>query len=186
MTQIVQLIGEREAGALFETIEDALRFAFESTERGAGQGTLARLQKPRGGPVVFDDRLERVGTRGVIRRRLETLSDLHQAILVARFAPRSFPCSCRSECCSGRRRNREWAEAVGAVVSAAGAATDVEKRGLVEGAVKRWCGAEKVDLGLLADRCGVHRNTAGKHAKAVTKWLHETELGALNQAALCF
>ena len=64
MTQIVQLIGEREAGALFETIEDALRFAFESAERGAGQGTLARLQKPRGGPSRFDDKAERVGTRG--------------------------------------------------------------------------------------------------------------------------
>lgn len=181
-----QVVGDRAAGALFETIEEALRFAFESAERGAGQGTLARLQKPRGGPSRFDDKAERVGTRGLIRRRIETLSTLHQAVLAVRFAPRSFPCSCRSECCSGRRRNREWAEAVGAVVDAAVAPTGVTKRNLLEGVVKRWCGAEKVNIGILADRCEVHRNTAGKLAKTITKWLSATELAALDRAALCF
>ena len=183
MGDFVHIVGDREAGALFDSIDGALRFAFGAADRGPA-GTLGRLQKISGGPRLFDNREERLAVIGSIRRRIGTLAPLHQAMLVLRYAPSSFPCSCRSPCCSGRRRNDEWADAFGLIVTTASTACEVNRRALAEGAVRRWCG-DKTDIGRLADRCGVHRNTAGKHAKAAAKWLDATERAAIDQVALC-
>ena len=47
----------------------------------------------------------------------------------------------------------------------------VSLRALRCGAVKRYFGDKDIDLGRLADHCGVHRNTASKQNGLILAWL---------------
>lgn len=162
-------------GAAFRSLEAALRFAFGNRYRGVPD-SLAQHQKriaSRGGTPRFEDDEERAAWAGAIRRRIGTLGELQTAILIVRYAPRASPCACRRACCSGWSRNDEWAEAAALITDRSIEAVPgtLSPRQLRAGIVKRWAGAERVNIGLLADKCGVHRNTAGAHAKAIRKWL---------------
>jgi hypothetical protein len=115
------------------------------------------------------------------------MSALRMALLVVRFAPRAMPCACRRPCCSGWAKNDEWVEALAHVVecSLEAISGQISNRQLRAGIVRRWAGSEKVNLGILAEKCGVHRNTAGKQAKAIRKWLDALERAAMEEADLC-
>lgn len=171
---IVPASADEADSAAFGSVEAALRFAFGNRWRGEPD-SLAQHQKRigRSGAPPFEDTEERAAWAGAIRRRVDTLDELHVALLVVRFAPRGFPCACRRACCSGWSRNDEWAEAAALVTERALEAVPgtLSPRQLRAGIVRRWAGAERVNLGALADKCGVHRNTAGAHAKAIRKWL---------------
>lgn len=177
MTDIEAIIpasGDEAESAAFRSVESALRFAYGNRYRGEPD-SLAQHQKRdgRSGAPRFADAEERAAWAGAIRRRIGTLDELQAAILIVRHAPRAFPCACRRLCCSGWSRNEEWAEAAAVVVERSIEAVPgtVSPRQLRAGVVRRWAGAERVNIGLLADKCGVHRNTAGAHAKAIRKWL---------------
>lgn len=171
--EIVPQSADDAADAVFRSVEAALRFAFGNRHRGSPD-TLARyLKSAMGGAPRFDDEIERAAWAGDIRRRADMLPPLSRWLLIAKFAPKAFPCACRRACCSGWRINEEWAEAISEIVSRtpeAVPATLLQRR-LCQGVVKRWAGGDRVNIGLLADQCGVHRNTAGKQAKAITAWL---------------
>lgn len=186
---IVPESADAAAEAAFPSVEAALRFAFSNRHRGEPD-SLARHQKrdPRSsGAPRFADAMERTAWAGDIRRRVATMSDVLQATLIVRFAPRALPCACRRACCSGWARNGEWADAVGMLTerSIEAVAGMISNRQLRDGIVRRWSGAEKVNLGVLADRCAVHRNTAGKQAKLVRSWLEQRHRRALDEAHLC-
>ena len=56
--------------------------------------------------------LDGAAMAGVIRCKLSSLGRLHEQILIADIAPRSYPCPCRSYCCSGYTRSQEWTDAI--------------------------------------------------------------------------
>ena len=172
--------------AAFRSIDAALRFAYGNCHRGEPD-SLAKHAKSTGGEPRFEDADERAAWAGDIRRRIATLSDVRQAILIVRFAPRAFPCSCRRLCCSGWSRNEEWSEALSRVVegSVQAVSGQISNRQLRAGIVRKWAGADRVNIGILADKSGMHRNTAGKQAHLIRKWLEQLNRAAMDDAALC-
>lgn len=169
--------------AAFRSLEAALRFAFGNRHRGEPD-SLAQHQKQERRASRFDSAEERSAWAGVIRRRIATLDPPQPAILVVRYAPRAFPCACRRPCCSGWTTNEEWTEAAAQITERSIEAVPgtLSPRQLRAGIVRRWAGAERVNIGLLADKCDVHRNTAGAHAKAIRKWLEALLRRASNAA----
>lgn len=169
---IIPTDADHSESAAFPSLDAALRFALGNHQRQK-PGTLARFQKRTGKGSIFEDANERAAWAGTIRRRISLLHHDKIAILYVRYAPRSFPCACRRPCCSGWSANDEWVDALGMITQASIAAVPgtLSPRQLRVGIVRRWCGADKVNLGILADRCGVHRNTAGQHAKLIKRWL---------------
>lgn len=160
-------------GAAFRSLEAALRFAFGNRYRGTPDSLAQHQKRQARATPRFDDPEERAAWAGAIRRRIDSLDELQAAILIVRHAPRASPCACRRACCSGWSRNEEWVEAAALITDRSIEAVPgtLSPRQLRAGIVKRWAGAERVNIGLLADKCGVHRNTAGAHAKAIRKWL---------------
>ena len=183
---IVAATADQSDSAAFRSVEAALRFAYGQRHRGEPD-SLARHQKreTRGAPM-FEDAEERAAWAGAIRRRLETLSPARRSVLVVRFAPRALPCSCRRPCCSGWAKNAEWTEACADLVELCieAVAGQLANRQLRAGIVRKWSG-ERVNLGILAERCDVHRNPAGKQAKLIRKWLDRLEHQALKEADQC-
>jgi len=104
------------------------------------------------------------------------LSPLAQAIIIARYAPREFPCACGASCCSGHKPNHHWQamiryisdQAVGAALSG-----HLTARVVRDGLVARYFG-EKVHLQTLAKRGNVHPNTMTQHNAMVVNWLRGT------------
>jgi len=188
LESIIPASADEADGAAFRSVESALRFALGNRYRGEPD-SLAQHQKRtgRGGAPRFETDEERSAMAGVIRRRISTLHPSRHALLIVRFAPRAFPCACRRACCSGWARNDEWAEALAALVadSIVAVAGHVSNRQLREGVIQRWAGVARVNVALLAEKCGVHRDTAGKQAKLIRKWLDQLERSALDEADLC-
>lgn len=186
---IVPVSSDATDGAAFSSVESALRFAYGNRYRGEPD-SLAQHQKRiagRGGAPRFESDEERAAWAGVIRRRISTMHPSRHALLVVRFAPRAFPCSCRRACCSGWAKNDEWVEALATLVadSIVAVSGHVSNRQLRAGIVQRWAGASRVNIGILAEKCGVHRDTAGKQAKLIRRWLDQLERSALDEADLC-
>lgn len=182
---IIPAVADQADGAAFRSLAAALRFAFD-VHGTRTASPLARFQPRRGGgpPSLFADAVERAAWAGAIRRRVFELNRTRQAVLIARYAPQAFPCACRRPCCSGWAVNPEWCDALGILTEASIAAVPatLSSRVLRAGVVRRWAGAEKISIGALADRCGVHRNTAGQHAKAITRWLGAVQVAAEDEA----
>lgn len=170
---IIPPSADRADEAIFGSVDSALRFAFSNHLRATPDSLAQHQKRTRRSAEIFESREERAAMAGVIRRRIGTLQSSHIAIVTVRYAPKATPCSCRRPCCSGWARNPEWMEAAGEIIERSVSAVPgtVSPRRLREGVVKRWSGAERVHIGLLADQCHVHRNTAGAHAKAIRKWL---------------
>lgn len=127
--------------------------------------------------------LEDAGTAGIIfleeQRRcnsvyveLTQLTVVERAVVTARFAPRSYPCSCGRRCCSGYTPNPEWEEAIrdltqAALTPLAGHLSHyLVRRKLVEEVF-----GVKVKLEQLAERASVNKNTITAHRKIIRLWL---------------
>lgn len=159
--------------ALFDDAESALRFALRHGDRPLFRDTLGRMQGPGGGRSTLTPD-ERTAQASLIIRRLESLESLHQALLTLRYAVRQRPCSCGRQCCSGWAVAAGWDNSRAYVVEAcievfAGSLSHYRLR---DGLVRRWAG-QKVNVGALADNCGVHRHTVGNHGKALSAWMNK-------------
>ena len=181
ITSIIPPSADRADQSAFASVEAALRFAFSQVDRGEPD-SLAKHQPRRGGQSIFEDKVERAAWSGDIKRRIAHMPRERSAILVVRFAPRSFPCSCRRACCSGWSKNEAWHEAAAVLVDEVIVAGGAAHRSLRAGILKRWAIGEKLDIGVLADACGMHRNTAGKYNKVMRTWLDDTLRLALDDA----
>lgn len=185
LDSIIPASSDETDSSAFRSVEGALKFAFGNRYRGEPD-SLAQHQKREGksGPPRFEDAEERAAWAGSIRRRISTMHPIRQAVLILRHAPRAMPCACRRPCCSGWARNEEWTEALPVLVDASlvAVAGQISNRQLREGVIKRWAGADRVNIGILAEKCGVHRDTAGKQAKAIRKWLDESQRRAMDEA----
>ncbi|WP_321896020.1 hypothetical protein [Paraburkholderia heleia] len=157
---------------LFRTPQDALIFAFNYSMQRQDRSLVDRLAapSPRTGKGLSGN--DGAGQAGMIRSELEQLSELERAVLAARFAPKSWPCACRSACCSGHMPNPEYVAALrtleqAALTQLAGHLSNYRLRvRLVEKAV-----GAKVEINALAKECGVSEKTAAAHWKIIREWI---------------
>lgn len=172
---------------LFKNSYDAMRYAFSYSTEQYAQTPMSKLMRTSGGRVGSGKGLvgnDGAGQSGMIRERIDdALSALHVAIIVAKFAPTWQPCSCKSPCCSGHKRNPEWEAAIvylteHMVTVLAGC---VSHRQLRRFLVERYFGADKDPAGrkltmeAVARKCGVNRDTAAAHNAKITQYLRGTK-----------
>lgn len=166
--------------AVFRTVRGAVMFAMNFTHGTLKQSTLAEMMG--GGRVGRGlGGLDGAAQAGMIRAELCRLRQRRMSIMIARCAPATTPCSCRSPCCRGWRENPEWAEAItdltGYVLEEGLAGTVLHLR-LRRAMVGRYflgkaavVNGQKLNLVEIARACGVHVNTASAHHKAIVEHL---------------
>lgn len=169
-----------ETEILFTSADSALRFAFSYSTQQYSPTPMARAM--RGGNVGTGKGLAGVdgaGQAGMLRSELRDFSVLHQAVLIAQFAPAVLPCDCTAPCCSGTKPNREWGEAVSFLTEHtaylfAGSLSHYRLRRIL---IERHFGAhkgtdgKKISLERVAEHCGVHRQTASTHHQKLLNYL---------------
>lgn len=157
---------------LFRTPQDALIFAFNYSLQQQGRPLADRLAAPAGRIGKGLCGIDGAAQAGMIRREMEELNELERAALIARFAPRSMPCSCRNSCCSGHKINPEWDAAIRILEQGALGVLNgrISHHRLRRKIVEQYFGV-KVVLNDLANQCGVHVNTAAEHRKIIRLWL---------------
>jgi hypothetical protein len=165
----------REDGPVFESAHGALVFAFNFSG-GHERPLMNRLAAPAQSKGLGLAGLDGAAQAGMVRAEVAALGRLSEAILVARFAPRSLPCHCRSACCVGRRPNREWVDAIGYLADhvrttalAGCTANGILRREYV---VRYFTPRDaRGSIDALAERHGVARNTVSAHAGKVVALL---------------
>ncbi|SIT43686.1 conserved hypothetical protein [Paraburkholderia piptadeniae] len=156
---------------LFRTPQDALIFAFNYSMQRADRSLVDRMASPspRTGKGLSGN--DGAAQAGMIRRELDELSNIDRAVLVARFAPRSWPCACGRACCSGYEPNPEYQAAISLLTQTAmsvlaGRIVHYQlRRGLVEKAA-----GMKVEIKALALKCEVSEKTAEAHWQIIKLW----------------
>lgn len=119
--------------------------------------------------IIF---IEEARRAHAIEQELDSLTTVERAVIVARFAPRSFPCDCARACCAGYTPNPEWQKAISDITQAAltplaGHLTHhLVRRKLVEEVF-----GVKVKLEWLAEAASVNKNTITAHRKVIRVWL---------------
>ena len=97
---------------LFRSAHDALVFAFNYSSQQYGKTPMSKVAVPASGSGKGLSGTDGAAQSGMIRLEVSALGKLPEAILIARFAPHTMSCSCRSSCCSGKEPNREWSNAI--------------------------------------------------------------------------
>lgn len=149
-------------------LRDALRHA---VERG-GMSSLGVLHQAVPSPSTLTG-TDATGQAARIRRQLERLASLPQALLVVAYAPRSLKCSCGARCCAGSYPNPEWEDAMRVALAHVApllegrSANEKLRRSIIANSLTRT----KETAVSLAERCGVHRETVATHVHII-----ETEL----------
>ncbi|WP_338847918.1 hypothetical protein V8J88_03915 [Massilia sp. W12] len=170
--------------ALFESAHSALVFAHHYQP---GEKTvLGRLAGPSGGGSGRGlGGLDGSAQAGMILRELGELSELYQALLIARTAPAWDICPCSRPCCSGRKANPVWVAAIGILSREAklilgGAHASFAVRAAC---VKRHLlrKNERTPVDAMAAEYEINRQTMGKYVTAISKWLTNKEKDALTQ-----
>ncbi len=163
------------ANGQFNNTNSALLFAFNCSHQAYDPPLMNKLGW---GPPTGSGNglvgLDAPAQAGMILSRLSRLTVHQQNVLIAKFAPRTWPCSCRAACCSGRKRNDMWEQAISylAQVAAAEALSGcLSNNRLRVGIVKRIFGDKTLTLEQLAEKSGVHINTAKNHSGAIKRWL---------------
>lgn len=107
--------------ALFERSKAAVSFAVNHTRSLYAQplmnkaaNALAAAQQGKTGKVSREELrgLDGAGQAGLIWLHIDALPPFQKDSVLARVAPPTFPCNCRSACCMGVRPNTEWVDAI--------------------------------------------------------------------------
>lgn len=160
---------------LFKSAYSALIFAFNFSHQAydpplmnkLGWGPLNRISSGLSGTTG-------AAQSGLILSRLTRLTIPQQNIVVAKFAPRTWPCSCRAPCCSGHKPNGEWEQAISDLGTLAGReclAGCISNRALREGLVRRIFNGSTLTLDQLAAKTGVSERTVKSHSAAISQWI---------------
>jgi hypothetical protein len=166
--------------ALFASAHSALVFAFNFSEQCYERPVMNKLAAPSVGSGKGLAGLDGAGQAGMVRAEVARLGKLAEAILFARIAPRWMPCACRAECCSGKKMNREWVEAISFLsdhvrnTALAGcSANGIMRREYV---IRHFSPKDqRISLEDLADKHDVNRKTTFAHSAKVTKHLKAFE-----------
>lgn len=171
----------------FRDAFDAVRFALCYSSQQYGSTPLAKRvdETPIGrgmGLVGMDGAAQ----AGLIRRHMEALPELHLAVLVARAAPRSLPCTCGAPCCLGTTPNAEWRAAVEWLTDASAAYTStLSHRQARRAIVEKMFGAGG-SLADIAARCDLPAHTISRSTASIRRWLdgdNKTSEPGVTQAA---
>lgn len=155
----------------FTSGHDALVFAFNVSDQAYDRPMMNRLAAPSFGKGGLSG-LEAPAQAGMIRAEVQTLGKLAEAIIIARIAPRSVPCHCRSACCAGHKPNKEWTDAISILADyvrttalAGCTANGMMRREYVVRYFTRK--DERISLEALAEKHDIHRDTVSAHAAKV-------------------
>lgn len=155
----------------FTSGHDALVFAFNVSDQAYDRPMMNRLAAPSFGKGGLSG-LEAPAQAGMIRAEVQAMGKLAEAIIIARIAPRSVPCHCRSACCAGHRPNKEWTDAISVLADyvRTTALAGCTSNGMLrrEYVVRYFTRKDdRISLEALAEKHDIHRDTAGAHAAKV-------------------
>lgn len=161
---------------LFESAHGALVFAFNFSGQCYDRPMMNRLASPTFGTGKGLVGLDGAAQAGFIRAEVQALGKLAEAILIARLAPRWMPCHCRQACCSGKKPNKEWTDAIAYLADyvrntalAGCTANGMMRREYV---VRHFSRKEdRTSIEELAERHDIARNTISAHAAKVATLL---------------
>lgn len=158
--------------ALFSSAHAALTFAFNFSGQQYDKSAMARLAAPPSGSGRGLGGLDGAGQSGMIRKELQEIGQLGEAVLIARIAPKTIPCYCTRPCCAGKTPNAEYENAILYLVRVAmehlsGHLSHYQlRRAIIEKHFGR-----KVNVTDVAEECGVSRTTASAHHTKLSAWL---------------
>jgi hypothetical protein len=152
--------------------EDGSKVTVAAGQRRGPQGEV-----PRG--------LDGAGQAALIAKQLDCLQPVEKDCVIARYKDWKLPCSCRSPCCSGYRKNTEWSLAITQICAhlkdhaelsrikgRKGLSTPPQMRMAL---VERFFVPEKLlVIAELAEVCGVTPQTVITHKKPIETFLYET------------
>ena len=155
----------------FTSGRDALVFAFNVSDQAYDRPMMNRMAAPsigKGGLAGLDAPAQ----AGMIRAELQAMGKLAEAILIARIAPRWMPCHCRQSCCSGKKPNKEWTDAISFLADhvRTTALAGCTANGMLrrEYVVRHFTRKDdRISLEALAEKHEIHRDTASAHASKV-------------------
>lgn len=160
---------------LFDSAHNALLFAFNFSGQQYDRPIMNRMADD---PVDYVSKglsgMDGAAQAGMIFNKLFNLPPLYQYIVFATYAPRTIPCSCRYPCCSGSKRNVLWDACIREIEEAAlrqALVGCVSHRVLRRGIVERAFGDKSVVLSELAEKTGVHKDTASNQNIRIKRWL---------------
>ncbi|MCL2076337.1 MAG: hypothetical protein FWH15_07875 [Betaproteobacteria bacterium] len=159
---------------LFKSVHHALTFAYNF--EGQPERPLMNRMGKGSEPGIGLGGLDGAAQAGFIRAEVEQLGTLAEAIIIARFAPHTLP-GLDGSC---RRKNPLWRVAISVIADRArtsvlaGCDTTSETR-LAYVKLLYAHQNERVNLKKIAERSGIHRNTAQSHARRVREWLMGTK-----------
>jgi len=161
-----------ETEPVFRSAHGALKFALNHSHGTLQKPLIIRLMGGASGGRGLGG-LDGAGQAGMILAELEQLSELHGALIIARYAAPTVPCECRSQCCRGYRESELWRVAIAYLVQyilTEGLTGTVSHYRLRRAIVTRYFGV-KASFVDIAKECGVSRNTASAYnAKVVERF----------------
>lgn len=153
---------------LFHSAHSAMVFAFNFSGQSYDRPMMNRLAAPAVGSGLGLVGLDGAAQAGIIRAEVSALGPLAEAILMARIAPRTIPCHCRSACCSGKRPNWEWTNAIALLADHVRqtamhgcCSNGLMRRDYVERYFTRK--GDRVSLEALAEKHDINRDTVSGH-----------------------
>ena len=167
---------------LFSSAHAALVFSFNYSSQYYERPLMTRLASPPTGGGKGLAGMDGAAQAGFIRAEVQSLGTIAEAILIARMAQRFESCSCRASCCSGRKPNREWTAAIAVLADhvRATALAGCTSNGLLrrEYVVRHFSPKDqRIGLEALAEKHGIHRDTASAHYGRVAKLLGGSRKG---------
>lgn len=158
--------------ALFSSAHAALTFAFNFSGQQYDKSMMARLASTPSKAGKGLGGIDGAAQAGMIRAELHACGELVENVLTARMAPKYIICECTHACCSGKKPNHEWEDAIAwltrdAMSQVAGMLSHYRLR---RGIIERHFGV-KHNISELADICAVSRNTVAAHQQKILKWL---------------
>lgn len=170
-----------EFGGLFVSSHAALVFAFNYSGQCYDRPMMNRMAAPASGSGNGLVGLDGAAQAGMIRAELAVCGRVAEAVLTVRVAPRSLLCSCRRSCCTGRKPNAEWREAVSVLADQARhtalagcTSTGITRRELVA----LYFGGSRLTVADLAEDSEQARRTIAAHLGKVRRWLKDEEARA--------
>lgn len=158
--------------SLFTSAHSALVFAYNFSGQSYDRPMMNRLAASSPGTGKGLVGLDGAGQAGMIRAEVKAMGKLAEAILIARIAPHSTPCQCRSSCCSGHRPNKEWTDSIATLsdhvrnTALAGCiANGLMRREYVVRYFSKK--EERISLEALAEKYEIDRHTVSAHAGKV-------------------
>jgi hypothetical protein len=159
--------------ALFSSAHAALVFAFNFSGQSYDRPMMNRMATASTGSGKGLVGLDGAGQAGMIRAEVKSMGKLAEAILIARIAPRTTPCSCRASCCSGHKPNKEWTDAISFLSDHV--RTTALAGCTANGLLRRECVIryftrkdDRRSIEAIAEEHDIARNTVSAHARKVS------------------